>query len=33
MTNVRGSGSVDPNIVLGNQSSNTGLSANNSWIY
>lgn len=33
MTNTRGSGLVDPNLVLGDQSSNTGLSANNSWIY
>jgi hypothetical protein len=33
MTNVRGSGSVDPNIVIGDQSNNTGLSANNNWNY
>ena len=34
MTNVRGSGSVNPDIVTGDQSSNTGLPANNnySWI-
>lgn len=34
MTNVRGSGSVNPDIVTGDQSSNTGLTANNnySWI-
>jgi hypothetical protein len=31
MTNVRGSGSVDPNIVLGNQSNNTGLAPSSYW--
>lgn len=30
-TNTMGSGSVDPNIVLGDQSSNTGLPVSNYW--
>jgi hypothetical protein len=31
MTNVRGSGSVDPNIVIGDQSNNTGLAPSSYW--
>jgi hypothetical protein len=31
MTNTRGSGSVDPNIVLGDQSNNTGLAPSSYW--
>lgn len=31
MTNVRGSGLIDPNIVTGNQDNNTGLIAPNYW--
>lgn len=31
MTNTRGSGSVDPNIVIGNQNNNTGLAPSPYW--
>jgi hypothetical protein len=31
MTNVRGSGSIDPNIVIGDQSNNTGLAPSSYW--